>query len=105
MKTISATTLLERLATGDSSFIVLDVRTPFEWKEASLGNDERIKYIEMMNLESRLSELPKDFPIYVLCRSGNRSGMVTKALSQIGYDAYNVEGGMIQVAFLQNFPR
>jgi rhodanese-related sulfurtransferase len=30
-----------------------------------------------------------------VCRSGNRSGQATEILRQAGFDAHNMEGGMI----------
>lgn len=36
----------------------------------------------------------KDQPIYVICRSGNRSATATRMLLEAGYQATNVAGGM-----------
>jgi rhodanese-related sulfurtransferase len=49
---------------------VLDVRTPEEWDDFHAPNTT---LIPLDQLESRLSELPQDEPIVVVCRSGNRS--------------------------------
>jgi rhodanese-related sulfurtransferase len=48
----------------------LDVRTPEEWDDFHAPNTT---LIPLDQLESRLSELPQDEPIVVVCRSGNRS--------------------------------
>jgi len=49
---------------------VLDVRTPEEWNEFHAPNTTLIPLDE---LATRVNELPKDQPIVVVCRSGNRA--------------------------------
>ena len=40
--------------------------------------------------------LPKDEPVYVFCRSGNRSLQAAQALVAAGYeDVRNVDGGIL----------
>jgi rhodanese-related sulfurtransferase len=51
--------------------------------------------IPLDQLALRLDELPKDREIVVVCRSGNRSGVATALLERAGFDAINLEGGMI----------
>src|SRR4030067_3254391 len=53
----------------DGTF-VLDVRTQEEWDEYHAPNTT---LIPLDQLQARLNELPKDQPIVVVCRSGNRS--------------------------------
>ena len=36
----------------------------------------------------------KDRHIFVICRSGNRSGTATRMLREAGFEASNVAGGM-----------
>jgi rhodanese-related sulfurtransferase len=48
----------------------------------------------MSELPGRLSEVPADEPLYVVCRSGGRSARVVAYLAQQGYPAVNVDGGM-----------
>ena len=48
----------------------------------------------MGDLNDRQAEIPDDRLIVVVCRSGNRSGVVTGALERAGYRAENLEGGM-----------
>ena len=38
--------------------------------------------------------MPKDQPVYVICRSGARSGRATQALGANGWDVTNVSDGM-----------
>jgi rhodanese-related sulfurtransferase len=70
---------------------VLDVRTPEEWNEFHAPNTTLIPLDE---LPSRVGELPKDRPIVVVCRSGNRSQEGRDILLQAGFDAASMNGGL-----------
>lgn len=70
---------------------VLDVRTPEEWNEFHAPDTTLIPLDE---LASRVDELPKDQPIVVVCRSGNRSQAGRDILLQAGLDATSVNGGL-----------
>jgi rhodanese-related sulfurtransferase len=74
----------------DGTF-VLDVRTPEEWSEFHAPNTTLIPLDE---LAARLNELPKDQPIVVVCRSGNRSQTGRDILLQAGFDATSMTGGL-----------
>ena len=72
--------------------LLLDVRTQEEWDEYHAPNT---KHIPLDDLESRLSELPKDEEIVVICRSGNRSEPGRDTLLKNGFTAVtSVEGGL-----------
>ena len=70
---------------------VLDVRTPEEWNEFHAPNTTLIPLDE---LASRVNELPKDQPIVVVCRSGNRSQTGRDILLQAGFNATSMNGGL-----------
>ncbi len=74
----------------DGTF-VLDVRTPEEWNDFHAPNTTLIPLDELAN---RLNELPKDQPILVVCRSGNRSQTGRDILLQAGFNATSMEGGL-----------
>lgn len=70
---------------------ILDVRTPDEVKYGTIPNSTNI---EIDALRSRLNELPsKNTPIYVLCRVGHRGYVATMILNNLGYNAFNIDGG------------
>ncbi len=51
--------------------------------------------IPLGDLESRAAELAADSPIYVICRSGNRSRTASDILIGLGFaQVYNVDGGV-----------
>ena len=74
----------------DGTF-VLDVRTPEEWNDFHAPNTTLIPLDE---LAARVNELPKDQPILVVCRSGNRSKTGRDILLQAGFNATSMEGGL-----------
>ena len=81
----------------DQKTIVLDVRTEEEYF-GPLGHIEGAILIPINELENRLLELDeyRDETIYVVCRSGNRSGFGKDILNNNNFDAINVDGGMLQ---------
>ncbi len=88
--------LKEKIIT-DSNLVILDVRTPQELI-GELGKIDGVINIPIQELESRIDELDqyKEKEIAVICRSGNRSGRAVKILQPMGFNVYNVAGGMIQ---------
>jgi rhodanese-related sulfurtransferase len=72
---------------------VLDVRTPEEWNEFHVPNTTLIPLDE---LAARVNELPKDQPIVVVCRSGNRSQAGRDILLQAGFNVTSMNGGLNQ---------
>lgn len=81
----------------DPNIVLLDVRTEEELS-GPLGHIDGIVHIPLHELKERLNELDKysDKEIAVICRSGNRSGTATSILKSNGFNAVNVEGGMIE---------
>lgn len=84
--------LLER----DSTTVLLDVRTPEEFY-GSLGHLRRAVLIPLDSLERQSARLEamRGRPIVVYCRSGRRSMNATAFLRQRGFDALNLEGGIL----------
>ena len=83
---------LQALRESDVDFFILDVRNPDEFAICNLGGH----LIPLNDLPSRLSELNKDQPIVVHCRSGGRSARATEFLIQQGFkNACNLRGGII----------
>lgn len=70
---------------------LLDVREIDEWEA---GHAPGATHIPLGQLGARTGELPVDQEIYVICRSGHRSGRAAQALNGAGWQAVNVGGGM-----------
>jgi rhodanese-related sulfurtransferase len=74
--------------------VLLDVRENHEW---TAGHAPHAVHVPMGQVPQRLDELTTTFPdrsVHVVCRSGGRSAQVTAYLTQAGWTAVNVEGGM-----------
>jgi len=75
-----------------SSVALIDVREP---GELATVRTDRAQPMPMSTFLDHLDELPGQ-PIYVLCLSGSRSARVVEYLEQQGYDAFNIEGGIVE---------
>jgi rhodanese-related sulfurtransferase len=72
--------------------LVLDVRE--EPEAAVQGAISGALCIPASVLRGRLGELPKDRPIAVSCKVGQRGNHVMRMLRQNGFEAYNLSGGV-----------
>ncbi len=83
--------------------LVLDVRTEAEFY-GPLGHIDGAILIPIDELSLRMNELEdmKDRDIYVVCRSGNRSNVGKNILRENGFNAINVDGGMLAWKPLNN---
>ena len=92
MKTISPTEL-EKLLTIQPSSPVIDVRTPMEFAEVHVPQAQNIPLDE---LKPGSLQHPKDHPIYLLCRSGQRSTKAAEKCASEGFSqAIVIEGGTL----------
>lgn len=73
-------------AVADTSYVVLDVRTPAEHAAGHIpGTHFNIDVLEDDYTEAALKVLPKDKPVALYCRSGNRSKNAARILAEHGY--------------------
>jgi hydroxyacylglutathione hydrolase len=71
--------------------LVLDVRSQAEWDEGYITG---ALHIYVGHLESRISEVPRDKPITVVCQSGSRASIAASILLRAGYqNISNIIGG------------
>ena len=76
----------------DRDAYLLDVREPEEWEA---GHAPGAHHMPMMEIPARMSEIPLDDDVVVVCRSGGRSGQVVSYLLGNGWDnVHNLDGGM-----------
>lgn len=75
----------------DGAFL-LDVRQPEEWAQAHIDG---AVLIPLGELQSRLSEIPTDRDVLIICRSGNRSSQARDILRAAGFErTTSIVGGM-----------
>ena len=80
---------------------ILDVR---EMPEYEAGHIINAKIIPLSELRDRYKEIPKDVPVYVHCRSGQRSYNAVLMLQSKGYDKlFNISGGFLGICCYEYF--
>ncbi len=90
LTTVSVRDLADASADGAT---VIDVREPYEYEAGHVDGALLMPLAQTVQLAG---DLPKDQPVYVICRSGNRSLSASQALVDAGFqDVRNVDGGMI----------
>ena len=71
---------------------LIDVRTPEEYRPGHLKYSKNIDF-KNMNFKTQLAGLDKKRPIYLYCRTGNRSGKAVDTLRILGFKhVYNIGG-------------
>ena len=94
MKEISVGKLKNMREQGDD-FFLLDVRQPYEYEIANLG----AQLIPLAELTKNLDKIPRDKPVVVHCRSGQRSREAIQILQKEGYNKlFNLKGGILSWA-------
>eukprot|EP00828_Plagiopyla_frontata_P024322 TRINITY_DN31044_c0_g1_i1.p1 TRINITY_DN31044_c0_g1~~TRINITY_DN31044_c0_g1_i1.p1 ORF type:complete len:133 (-),score=1.88 TRINITY_DN31044_c0_g1_i1:67-465(-) len=60
--------------------------------------------IPLSQFRGRLDEIPKDQPVYVHCRSSQRSYNMVRALGQLGFEnIYNIDGSFLGISEYEYF--
>lgn len=91
-RSISVSELKRRLQRGERPFF-LDIQKPGKGKGIFA---EGVLCIPLNEIMSRISEIPKDREVIVLCRIGVQSRALIRELRGLGYDnLINLEGGTI----------
>jgi rhodanese-related sulfurtransferase len=83
----------ELVANGDAELV--DVR---EAHEREVGHIPGSRHIELGSLADRAEELPTERPLVFQCRVGARSAMAAFAFRRAGFDAHNLDGGIVEWA-------
>lgn len=83
----------QALLAKNSKVVVLDVRTPDEYRQAHLKG---ALLIPLGDLNRRVQEVPRDRPVLVYCAVGARSSSAASFLSSRGYrEVYNMTDGIV----------
>ncbi len=91
MKRISANEFLKKRAVGGIQHVV-DVRSPDEHAHKHIPGSVLMPLGE---LESHLSEFPREGDVYIICQSGNRSSQACHRLGELGLsNVISVDGGI-----------
>lgn len=88
---VSAEDLHDRV-TGRERIMLVDVRTPLEFRDSHIHGAVNIP---APDLRTRHAELDPEKPVFLVCSSGNRSGLAASLLRRHGFcGVHNVAGGM-----------
>lgn len=73
--------------------LLLDVRTDKEFMEGHLMGATQLDFFRD-DFKEEVEKLDRSRPVFVYCRSGNRSGKAAKLMKELGFaEVYNLEGG------------
>lgn len=79
--------------TAATNPIILDVRTPSEVASGTLPNATVIDFYSA-DFKEKVNKLDKEKPVFVYCRSGNRSGQAANMMKEMGFkEIYDLIGG------------
>jgi len=96
LKTISPKEASDLIVKHKSNpdFIILDVRTPREFKSGHIENAILLDYYSKMYTDE-LKKLDKTKTYLIYCRSGNRSGKTLNLIKDMGFSrVYNMDKGI-----------
>lgn len=92
---ISSTQLREML-NNETDLQLVDVRTTLEYNKGYIKPAVNINFNEN-NFVEKFNSYNKEEPLYIYCRSGNRSGRAAKILADKGFtNICDLEGGILE---------
>lgn len=99
-KNLESITLLDaisfRNAIEQAKVQLVDVRTPREFATSHLKNALNVDYFNASSFSAAFNKMKKDKPVYVYCRSGNRSRNAARRLHKLGFkEIYDLKGGLL----------
>lgn len=82
-------------AKADTTSIILDVRTPEEYKEEHLAGARQLDFLNTSVFNAGIKLLDKSHTYYVYCRSGKRSHNACIKMKKQGLKVFDMEGGIL----------
>ena len=91
----AAAKLLADKKAQNTELVILDVRTPAEYKEVRIANSKNIDFVAD-SFEAKLAKLDKNKAYLVHCRSGARSRQSLAIFKKLGFtEIYHLDGGIL----------
>lgn len=85
----------------ESGAYIIDVRSEAEFRQGHLNGAHNIP---LNQIRARIDEIPKDIPIYLHCRSGQRAYYATCCLQGHGFNnIINIGGSFLGISFYEYF--
>lgn len=82
-------------AKADTTAIILDVRTPGEYKEEHLAGAQQLDFLNTSVFDAGINQLDNTHTYYVYCRSGKRSHHACMKMQKQGLKVFDMEGGIL----------
>lgn len=82
-------------AKADTTAIILDVRTPGEYKEEHLAGAQQLDFLNSEAFDAGIKQFDKSHTYYVYCRSGKRSHHACIKMKKQGLKVFDMEGGIL----------
>lgn len=82
-------------AKADTTSIILDVRTPGEYKEEHLAGARQLDFLNTSVFDAGIKQLDKSHTYYVYCRSGKRSHNACIKMKKQGLKVFDMERGIL----------
>ena len=93
VQVLSSTEFL--VAVIDKAVQLVDVRTQREYDKEHIKGAINIDWFQPSQFKKALLKLDKEQPIYLYCRTGNRSQKATRKLIELGFiQVYDLKGGI-----------
>lgn len=75
--------------------IIIDIRTPQEFSQGHIDGAVNINYYDS-NFMDQIAKYDKNQPIFIYCRSGNRTSPASRKMADFGFtQIYDLEGGIL----------
>ena len=74
---------------------IIDIRTPEEFSQGHIDGAININFYDS-NFMDQIAKFDKNQPIFIYCRSGNRTTSASKKAADFGFkEIYDLEGGIL----------
>lgn len=80
---------------SDTTAYVLDVRRPEEYNDGHIKNAHLLNVLDEKDFEAGMKQLDYTRTYYIYCRSGRRSHAAWQKLTNEGFKAFDLEGGIL----------
>jgi rhodanese-related sulfurtransferase len=77
---------------SDDAIQLIDVREPYE---RDAGHIAGSRHVPLAELTAAAPSIDTSVPVVFVCRVGGRSAMAAWSFARAGYDAHNLDGGMV----------
>lgn len=85
----------DKMLSSNPDVQLIDVRSTTEYNGGHLKNARNID-INSRDFDEQVNSLKKKKPVMVYCLSGGRSSEAAGKLKDMGFDVYNLEGGLVK---------